>query len=132
VSARFVAALTSMVRLANELTDVLGAVIVGPPSRAVAQREIEPVVLVKRTPEARRAYIVAAAQSGAIAAELAEQLLIALDDPPPGLVPCPTCGTEQGQREGGRMAVHFATREAIRPCPGSWPARPVAAKGRAA
>lgn len=42
----------------------------------------------------------------------------------PGLVLCPTCGTEQAPRDG-HMAVHFPAREATRPCPGSWPAKVV-------
>lgn len=35
--------------------------------------------------------------------------------PPPGLVPCKECGTDQ--RPG---AVHFTSVTAARPCPGSW------------
>jgi len=46
-------------------------------------------------------------------------------DFPPGLVPCPACGTDQAPHDG-RMAVHFSTREATRPCAGSWPAKAVA------
>lgn len=52
---------------------------------------------------------------------------LGIDNPPryvpPGLVLCPTCSTEQSPREGGRLAVHFPTRDALRPCAGSWPAK---------
>ena len=40
---------------------------------------------------------------------------VACVEPPRGLVPCSTCGTEQ--RPG---AVHFPTNTAMRPCAGSW------------
>lgn len=41
----------------------------------------------------------------------------------PGLARCPTCGTDQASRIGGRLAVHYAHRLDLRPCAGSWPAK---------
>lgn len=92
--------------LADEAHDVMRAVIVGPPSRAVRLAEVElpgPVELERGDVER-------------IVGQPVEP-----EPARPGLIPCATCSTEQAPREGGRLAVHFPTREAIRPCAGSWP-----------
>lgn len=110
MSARFVAALLAMGKVADELTDVMAAVIIGPPSRAVARRDFELPGQV-------------ALERGDVARIIGER-----DAKPAnvrhGLVPCATCLTDQAPRDG-HMAVHFASREAIRPCAGSWPAKVV-------
>lgn len=140
MSARFVHALSRMAWLADEVADVMRAVIVGPPSRAVVRRDFElpgPVELergdVERiaglTASLDAAVARAIATEGDAASALAAQhdrTIAGLSSRalPRGLVPCATCGTEQAPRDG-RMAVHFPTREAVRPCPGSWPVKVV-------
>lgn len=151
MSARFVTAVLAMGRLADDLTAVMRAVIVGSPSRAVARRDFElpgPVVLERgdvatlvgcpagldrnagvavieraSTRAGQLDTIVEAVQIGAITRETGAELIAEMSLSP-GLVPCPTCSTEQAARDG-HMAVHFATREATRPCPSSWPAKVV-------
>lgn len=82
------------------------------------------IVLIERasTRAGRLDAIAYAIQSGAIASETGAALIAEMD-PTPGLVTCSTCGTDQARREMGGPAVHFATRESIRPCVGSWPAK---------
>lgn len=121
MSARFVAALTGMIHLADELADVIGSVIMGPPSRAVVHRDVKPSIMRAGSP----------LRVGMQAPPLTAAEIDAMTTAPPGLVPCSSCGTEQARRETGGPAVHYPTLDAIRPCVGSWPARP-AAKGRAA
>lgn len=82
------------------------------------------VVLIERAPTraGQLDAIVEAVQIGAITNETGAALIAEME-PTPGLVPCPTCGTEQARRETGGPGVHFATRGETRPCAGSWPVK---------